>query len=98
VQREWDPDTLDECLNIDDLEHLATKTINKKAWGYYYSASDNLYSKSYNGDVYNKILLRPRIFVDCIRYETHFLSYFPLYSSFLPFLVFTLSPSFSSTT
>jgi L-lactate dehydrogenase (cytochrome) len=70
VQREWDPDTLDECLNIDDLEHLATKTINKKAWGYYYSASDNLFSKSYNGNVYNKILLRPRIFVDCTHCDT----------------------------
>ena len=70
VQREWDPETLDECLNIDDLEHLATKTINKKAWGYYYSASDNLYSKSYNGNVYNKVLLRPRIFVDCTRCDT----------------------------
>jgi L-lactate dehydrogenase (cytochrome) len=70
VQREWDPDTVDECLNIDDLEHLATKTINKKAWAYYYSAGDDLYSKSYNGNVYNKILLRPRIFVDCTRCDT----------------------------
>ncbi|KAM0714027.1 hypothetical protein Q7P37_010991 [Cladosporium fusiforme] len=69
-QDEWDPETLDECLNIDDLEHLATKNINKKAWGYYYSASDNLYSKTYNGSVYNKILLRPRIFVDCTRCDT----------------------------
>ena len=70
VQREWDPDTVEECLNIDDLEHLATKNINKKAWAYYYSAGDDLYSKSYNGHVYNKVLLRPRIFVDCTHCDT----------------------------
>lgn len=66
----WDPETLEECLNLDDLEHLATKKINRKAWGYYYSASDNLYSKTYNGSVYNKIMLRPRIFVDCTHCDT----------------------------
>ncbi|KAF7195728.1 Cytochrome b2, mitochondrial [Pseudocercospora fuligena] len=62
--------TLDECLNLDDIEDLATKKISRKAWGYYYSAGDDLYSKTFNNTVYRNILLRPRIFVDCTNCDT----------------------------
>ena len=62
--------TLDECLNLDDIEAVATKKISKKAWAYYYSAGDDLFSKYYNNHVFSKILLRPRIFVDCTRCDT----------------------------
>jgi isopentenyl diphosphate isomerase/L-lactate dehydrogenase-like FMN-dependent dehydrogenase len=62
--------SLDECLNLDDIEQAATNKITKKAWGYCFSASDDLISKSYNNQVYRKILLRPRIFVDCTRCDT----------------------------
>ncbi|KAK3636627.1 hypothetical protein LTR56_014100 [Elasticomyces elasticus] len=62
--------TLDECLNLDDIEALATRKINRKAWGYYYSAGDDLISKTLNNTVYSKILMRPRIFVDCTRCDT----------------------------
>ncbi|KXT05367.1 hypothetical protein AC578_11094 [Pseudocercospora eumusae] len=62
--------TLDECLNLDDIEELATKKISRKAWGYYYSAGDDLYSKTFNNTVYRNILLRPRIFVDCTHCDT----------------------------
>ncbi|GAM84195.1 hypothetical protein ANO11243_021880 [Dothideomycetidae sp. 11243] len=58
---------LEDMLNLDDIEAAATKQISQKAWAYYYSASDDLRSKSYNNLVYQKILLRPRIFVDCVR-------------------------------
>jgi L-lactate dehydrogenase (cytochrome) len=61
------PENLEECLNLDDIERLATRKVSKRAWSYYYSAGDDLISKAYNNTVYQKILLRPRIFVDCTR-------------------------------
>ncbi|KAK5109218.1 hypothetical protein LTR62_007200 [Meristemomyces frigidus] len=64
------PTTLGECLNLDDLEALATRKITRKAWGYYYSAADDLLSKTLNNTVYSRILLRPRIFVDCTNCST----------------------------
>ena len=69
-QAEGSPDSLEECLNIDDIEALATKKISRKAWGYYYSAGDDLISKTLNNRVYQSILMRPRIFVDCTRCDT----------------------------
>jgi isopentenyl diphosphate isomerase/L-lactate dehydrogenase-like FMN-dependent dehydrogenase len=62
--------TVDECLNLDEIEALATKKISRKAWAYYYSAGDDLISKDLNNAVYQKILLRPRIFVDCVRCDS----------------------------
>lgn len=59
-----------ECLNLDDIEQVATQKISRKAWGYYYSAGDDLISKKLNNTVYSKILLRPRIFVDCTNCNT----------------------------
>jgi L-lactate dehydrogenase (cytochrome) len=57
--------SLDECLNLQDIESFATTQLSNKAWAYYYSAGDDLYSKQFNNHAYNKILLRPRIFIDC---------------------------------
>lgn len=62
--------SLEECLNLDDIEELATKKLSPKAWAYYYSAGDDLVSKSLNNTVYRNILLRPRIFVDCENCDT----------------------------
>lgn len=69
-QVEEDIMSLEECLNLDDIERLATKTISRKAWGYYYSAGDDLISKNLNNRVYQQILTRPRIFVDCTKCDT----------------------------
>jgi len=69
-QKDRTPQTLEECLNLDDIEALATKKISRKAWGYYYSAGDDLLSKMLNNTVYQSILLRPRIFVDCTKCDT----------------------------
>ncbi|KAJ9409617.1 hypothetical protein DTO045G8_2543 [Paecilomyces variotii] len=52
-------------LNMDEIEELATKKVSRKAWAYYYSASDDKVSKSFNTQVYRQILLRPRVFIDC---------------------------------
>ncbi|KAK1815176.1 hypothetical protein LTR12_010435 [Friedmanniomyces endolithicus] len=71
TQAEEEPLTsLSDCLNLDDLETLATRHISRKAWAYYYSAGDDLHSKHLNNTVYSRILLRPRIFVDCTRCDT----------------------------
>ncbi|KAK5172579.1 uncharacterized protein LTR77_002699 [Saxophila tyrrhenica] len=72
-QQEQDEDAIDsleECLNLDDIEKLATQRISRKAWGYYYSAGDDLMSKRLNNRVYSSILMRPRIFVDCTNCDT----------------------------
>ncbi|PHH68544.1 hypothetical protein CDD80_7437 [Ophiocordyceps camponoti-rufipedis] len=56
---------LTSLLNLDEIEAAATKRISKRAWAYYYSASDDMYSKRLNSTVYRDILLRPRVLVDC---------------------------------
>jgi isopentenyl diphosphate isomerase/L-lactate dehydrogenase-like FMN-dependent dehydrogenase len=62
--------SLEDCLNLDDIEALATKKISQRAWAYYYGAADDLHSKAFNNSVYRSILLRPRIFVDVTRCDT----------------------------
>ncbi|KAG9238368.1 FMN-dependent dehydrogenase-domain-containing protein [Amylocarpus encephaloides] len=59
------PPDMQSLLNLDEIEEVATKQISKKCWAYYYSAGDDLISKSLNNLVYKQILLRPRVFVDC---------------------------------
>ena len=59
------PLPLASLMNLDEIEQEATKRISKKAWAYYFSAADDLFSKSYNNHVFKNILLRPRVFVDC---------------------------------
>ncbi|TVY32829.1 Cytochrome b2, mitochondrial, partial [Lachnellula occidentalis] len=61
------PPSMQSLLNLDEIEEVATKQISKKCWAYYYSASDDLISKSFNNQVYRQILLRPRVFVDCTK-------------------------------
>jgi len=65
-----EPVDLESILNIDEIEQVATKNISKKAWAYYYSAGDDLLSKRLNNAVYRQILLRPRVFVDCVNCDT----------------------------
>jgi isopentenyl diphosphate isomerase/L-lactate dehydrogenase-like FMN-dependent dehydrogenase len=60
-----EPKPLEALLNIDDLEEQATRLLSEKAHAYYYSAADDLLSKTLNNTVFRDILLRPRVFVDC---------------------------------
>lgn len=64
------PVRLETLLNMDDIEAAATKKLSKKGHAYYYSAADDLYSKTLNNTVFRDILLRPRIFVDCRNCDT----------------------------
>jgi len=59
------PQSMENVLNLDEMEEIATKQISNKGWAYYYSAGDDLISKRSNTEAYRSILLRPRIFVDC---------------------------------
>ncbi|KAK1145440.1 hypothetical protein N8T08_004315 [Aspergillus melleus] len=59
------PPPMESLLNMDDFEQVATKNVSKKAWAYYYSASDDKITKHFNNEVYRSVLLRPRVFVDC---------------------------------
>ena len=61
------PPPVESFLNMDDIEEVATKLVSKKAWAYYYSASDDKISKRFNTEVYRSIMLRPRVFIDCTR-------------------------------
>ncbi|GKT54876.1 L-lactate dehydrogenase [Colletotrichum tofieldiae] len=64
------PPRLETLLNIEEIEEAATKIIPRKAWAYYFSASDDLWTKSNNNKAYRQILLRPRVFVDCTQVDT----------------------------
>ncbi|KAL2136178.1 hypothetical protein VTI74DRAFT_5231 [Chaetomium olivicolor] len=64
------PPPLHTLLNLDEIEAAAKTQVSKKCWAYYFSASDDMHSKSFNNTVYRSILLRPRIFVDVTRAST----------------------------
>ncbi|KAF2180217.1 L-lactate dehydrogenase [Zopfia rhizophila CBS 207.26] len=64
------PVDLESLLNLNEIEEVATKQISQKAWAYYFSASDDLTSKTFNNTVYRQIVLRPRVFVDCVKCDT----------------------------
>ncbi|KAK7203099.1 FMN-dependent dehydrogenase [Myxozyma melibiosi] len=59
-----------DMINIADFEEHASRTLSKKAWAYYFSASDDLYSKNFNHDVFAKVMFRPRIFRDVTKVDT----------------------------
>ncbi|KAI5285200.1 hypothetical protein KEM54_000751 [Ascosphaera aggregata] len=58
------PKNISQCLNMDDIERLAISKLSKRAFAYYYSASDDLHTKYHNNRAYRSILLRPRVFKD----------------------------------
>ncbi|KAG6216288.1 hypothetical protein E4U50_006144 [Claviceps purpurea] len=61
---------LESLINLDEIEAEATKRLSRKAWAYYFSASDDMVSKTHNNTIYRDILLRPRIFIDCTHCDT----------------------------
>ncbi|KAG6195882.1 hypothetical protein E4U10_001461 [Claviceps purpurea] len=61
---------LESLINLDEIEAEATKRLSRKAWAYYFSASDDMVSKAHNNTIYRDILLRPRIFIDCTHCDT----------------------------
>ena len=51
--------TLDNLLNLDDIEGFAGKKLDRIAWFYCYSTGDDPMSKRLKFEVYQSILLRP---------------------------------------
>lgn len=66
----YTPPPLDHFLNLDEIAEAAQKLVSAKCRAYYYSAADDLFSKQYNNAVYRSLLLRPRVFVDCVACDT----------------------------
>lgn len=66
----YTPPPLDHLLNLDEIAEVAQKLVSAKCRAYYASAADDLFSKTYNSSVYRSILLRPRVFVDCVQCDT----------------------------
>lgn len=70
VPAKYTPPPLDHLLNLDEIAEVAQRLVSDKCRAYYASASDDLFSKNYNNAVYRSILLRPRVFVDCVPCDT----------------------------
>lgn len=69
-EQKYEPAPVSDCLNMDEIEQLATLKMTKQAWAYYFSAADDHLSKELNNAAYRQILLRPRIFVDTTSVDT----------------------------
>ena len=69
-EQKYVPAPVSDCLNMDEIEQLATQKMSKQAWAYYFSAADDHLSKELNNVAYRQILLRPRIFVDTTKVDT----------------------------
>ncbi|KAK1147237.1 hypothetical protein N8T08_001976 [Aspergillus melleus] len=57
--------SISQALNLHEIEALAKKKLPHKVWAYYVSATDDNLTRTWNNSVYQSILLRPRVFVDC---------------------------------
>ncbi|KAK9476887.1 FMN-dependent dehydrogenase-domain-containing protein [Lipomyces japonicus] len=62
--------TPQDMLNLHDFEKHAQETLSKKAWAYYFSATDDMSTKSFNHEIFRTVLFRPRIFRDIVRTDT----------------------------
>ncbi|KXJ88718.1 FMN-dependent dehydrogenase-domain-containing protein, partial [Microdochium bolleyi] len=58
---------LDQVLSILEMEQHALRKLSPKAVSYYASATDDEITKIQNSSIFQSILLRPRVFVDCTR-------------------------------
>ncbi|KUI57836.1 Cytochrome b2, mitochondrial [Cytospora mali] len=68
--KKYTPPPLEHLLNLDEIAEVAQNRVSSKCKAYYFSAADDLFSKNYNNTVYRNILLRPRVFIDCVQCDT----------------------------
>ncbi|RYP33022.1 hypothetical protein DL767_004933 [Monosporascus sp. MG133] len=54
-------------LSIKEIESYAMQRLSPKAISYYASGSDDEITKNANNQIFQSILLRPRVFVDCTK-------------------------------
>ncbi|KAL2821222.1 FMN-dependent dehydrogenase [Aspergillus granulosus] len=55
---------METLQSLDEVEHLATRRLSKRAWSFNYSAAGDHISKRLDQEVYRSILLRPRVFIN----------------------------------
>ncbi|GAA5925853.1 FMN-dependent alpha-hydroxy acid dehydrogenase [Sporobolomyces koalae] len=56
--------SLNNCLNLDDIERAAEQLLKTKAWAYYRSAADDEYTHHWNRQSFSRVRLRPRVMRD----------------------------------
>ena len=61
VLRPMDSIPISMCLNLDDMERAAQKTLSRRAWTYFHSAADSLESMRSNVEDWKKVSFRPRV-------------------------------------
>lgn len=60
---------LSVCQNLDDLERVAKSKLTRKAYAYYNSAADSLFSLQTNRQDWSKVSFRPRVLRDVARVD-----------------------------
>lgn len=60
---------LSVCQNLDDIELIARSKLTRKAWAYFKSAADSLYSLATNRGDWSKVSFRPKVLRDVARVD-----------------------------
>ena len=60
---------LSVCQNLDDIELIARSKLTRKAWAYYNSAADSLFSQQTNRGDWSKVSFRPRVLQNVARVD-----------------------------
>ncbi|KAH3666807.1 hypothetical protein OGAPHI_003256 [Ogataea philodendri] len=62
--------SLDEIMNLHDMEYIAKNTLPRGAWAYYSSGADDEITLRENHYAYQRIYFRPRVLVDVSKIDT----------------------------
>lgn len=68
--KKYSPNTLEDCINLNDVEELALKKLNDNAFSYYYSGAGDEETLRENKQAFKRIKLNPRILVDISHIDT----------------------------
>ncbi len=61
---------LHTLINVHDFEEAASTSLTAKTWAFYSSAATDSLTHKHNHDIYNRILLRPRVMRDATLCDT----------------------------
>lgn len=64
------PPPIDHCLNVFDLEAIASRKMKKEGWDYYSSGADDEITLRENHLAFQRLWLRPRVLVDVSKVTT----------------------------
>ncbi|ODV91799.1 hypothetical protein CANCADRAFT_75807 [Tortispora caseinolytica NRRL Y-17796] len=60
---------LEECYNLFDFEHIASKVMKNAAWAYYSSGADDEITLRENHAAFHRVWFRPRILIDVAKID-----------------------------